>query len=270
MDFSVLALAFTLTFIAGLCTGFGSLLAFWAKRPNPKFLALVLGLSAGVMLYVSFVELFAEAKSGLTQELGHQSGYWTVTAVFFLGIGLIALIDRLVPDYENPHELHNIQDLGQPGQAEKYKKLYHTGLVTALAIALHNFPEGLATFTSTLQDPGLGIPIAVAIALHNIPEGIAVFVPLYYASGSRKKAFLFSLGSGLAEPAGAAIGFVFLYPFLSQAVFSSLLAAVAGIMVFVALDELLPSAEEYKEHHLAIFGLVCGMALMALSLLMLD
>ncbi|MFP4588265.1 MAG: zinc transporter ZupT, partial [Desulfohalobiaceae bacterium] len=252
MDSPNLALAFGLTVLAGLSTGIGSLIAFWAKKPNPRFLALVLGLSAGVMLYVSFVELFAEAKNGLIQELGHKSGYWAVSAAFFLGIGLIALIDRLVPEYENPHELHNIQELGQPGQAEEYKRLYHTGLVTALAIAIHNFPEGLATFTATLQDPGLGIPIAVAIALHNIPEGIAVYVPLYYATGSRKKAFLFSLGSGLAEPAGAAIGFAFLYPFLTQAAFSSLLAAIAGIMVFVALDELLPSAEEYKEHHLAI------------------
>ncbi|MGM0423916.1 MAG: zinc transporter ZupT [Thermodesulfobacteriota bacterium] len=268
MESSAVALAFGLTLLAGLCTGIGSLLAFWAQKPSPKFLALVLGLSAGVMLYVSFVELFAEAKSGLVQEWGQKSGSWAVSAAFFLGIGLIALIDRLVPEYENPHEIHNIQDLGQPGQAAEYQRLYHTGLVTALAIAIHNFPEGLATFTASLQDPGLGIPIATAIALHNIPEGIAVFVPLYYASGSRKMAFLYSFGSGLAEPAGAAIGFVLLYPFLSQAVFSSLLAAVGGIMVFVALDELLPSAEEYKEHHLAIFGLICGMALMAVSLLM--
>lgn len=144
------------------------------------------------------------------------------------------------------------------------------GMFSALAIGIHNFPEGLATFTSALQDPTLGISIAVAIAIHNIPEGIAVSVPLYYATGSKKKAFKWSFLSGLAEPVGATIGFLILMPFMSDVVFGVLFASVAGIMVFISLDELLPTAEKYGEHHLAIYGLIAGMAVMALSLLMFE
>jgi len=142
------------------------------------------------------------------------------------------------------------------------------GLFTALAIAIHNFPEGLATFTAALTDPHLGVAIAVAIAIHNIPEGIAVSIPIFYATGSRKKAFWLSLSSGLAEPVGAAIGFLLLMPFLTPVVFGVLFASVAGIMVFISLDELLPAAEEYGEHHLSIYGLIAGMGVMAISLLM--
>jgi ZIP family zinc transporter len=141
-------------------------------------------------------------------------------------------------------------------------------LFTALAIGIHNFPEGLATFTAALTDPGIGIAIAVAIAIHNIPEGIAVSIPIYYATGNRKKAFLLSFLSGLAEPVGALVGYLILMPFLSPVVFGVLFAAVAGIMVFISLDELLPSAREYGEHHLSIYGLIAGMLVMAISLLM--
>ncbi len=150
----------------------------------------------------------------------------------------------------------------------KDKKLMRMGLFTALAIAIHNFPEGLATFTAAITDPNLGIAIAVAIAIHNIPEGIAVSIPIYYATGSKKKAFWLSLSSGLAEPIGALIGYLLLMPFLGPTVFGILFAGVAGIMVFISLDELLPAAEEYGEHHLSIYGLIAGMAVMALSLLL--
>ena len=143
-----------------------------------------------------------------------------------------------------------------------------TGLLTALAIAIHNFPEGLATFVSALQEPSLAIPIVVAIAIHNIPEGIAVSVPIYYATGDKKKAFLYSSASGLSEPIGAIIGYLILMPFMNDIVYGLLFAGVAGIMVFISLDELLPSAKEYGEHHLSIYGLVAGMAVMAVSLLL--
>ena len=142
------------------------------------------------------------------------------------------------------------------------------GLVTALAIGIHNFPEGLATFAGALADPAIGIAIAVAIAVHNIPEGISVSVPIYFATGSRKKAFWLSFLSGVSEPTGALIGYTILRSIFSETVFGVLFATVAGIMVFISLDELFPAAREYGEGHLAIYGLICGMAVMALSLLL--
>ncbi|HMB00087.1 MAG TPA: zinc transporter ZupT, partial [Spirochaetota bacterium] len=153
--------------------------------------------------------------------------------------------------------------------AYRFNRLYRIGIFTALAIAIHNFPEGLATFLSALQDPHLGIAIAVAIAIHNIPEGVAVSVPIYYATGSRKKAFVYSFLSGLAEPLGAIIGYVILYNYLNKFVFGFVFASVAGIMVYISLDELLPAAREYGEHHFSIYGMIIGMLVMAASLLLL-
>jgi ZIP family zinc transporter len=267
MDWNTIAFAFALTLFAGLSTGIGSAIAFFAKKTNTAFLSLALGFSAGVMIYVSFVEIFVKAKTELTAELGTSPGYWATVAAFFGGILFIAIIDKLIPSIENPHEMHKVEEM-EDTQAMKDKKLMRMGLFTALAIAIHNFPEGLATFTAALTDPGLGIAIAVAIAIHNIPEGIAVSVPVYYATGSRKKAFWLSFLSGLAEPVGALAGYLILMPFLSPVVFGILFAGVAGIMVFISLDELLPAAEEYGEHHLSIYGLIAGMAVMAVSLLL--
>ncbi|TIH16445.1 zinc transporter ZupT [Marinifilum sp. JC120] len=268
--------AFGLTAFAGLSTGIGSALAFFAKRTNPKFLSVSLGFSAGVMIYVSFMEIMVKAKDALQADMGEVAGTWAAVMAFFGGIALIALIDKMVPSYENPHEMHRIEDMnpenledGEGLESEQGKrKLFRMGTMAALAIGIHNFPEGLATFTAALSDPSLGIAIAVAIAIHNIPEGIAVSVPIYYATGDKKKAFKYSFLSGLAEPIGAMVGYLLLMPFLSETVFGIIFAGVAGIMVFISLDELLPAAEEYGEHHLSIYGLVSGMAVMALSLLM--
>ncbi len=267
IEFSNILFAFSLTLFAGLSTGIGSAIAFFAKKTNTAFLSVALGFSAGVMIYVSFVEIFAKAKTELTMALGDTQGYWVTTAAFFGGILLIAIIDKMIPSFENPHEMHKVEELGanKPKDLDKLKRM---GLFTALAIGIHNFPEGLATFTAALEHPQLGIAIAVAIAIHNIPEGIAVSVPIYYATGSRKKAFWLSLSSGLAEPVGALVGFLLLMPFMGPVVFGILFACVAGIMVFISLDELLPAAEEYGEHHLSIYGLIAGMAVMAFSLLM--
>ena len=264
--------AFGLTLFAGLSTGVGSLLAFLSKKYNPKFLAGSLGFSAGVMIYVSMVEIFFKAKDSLSIMYGDKLGYWVTIIAFFGGIALIALIDKIVPSYENPHELKNIEHTGNGGAGDKIgnKKLMRMGLFSALAIAIHNFPEGLATFMAAMKDPVLGVSIAVAIAIHNIPEGIAVSAPIYYATKSRKKAFLFSFLSGLAEPVGALIGYFLLRAFLSEAAFGIVFAAVAGIMVYISLDELLPTAEEYGEHHVAIIGLIGGMVLMAVSLVLLS
>ncbi len=258
--------AFGLTMFAGLSTGIGSILAFFAKRTNTRFLSLALGFSAGVMIYVSFVEIFPKAQGVLEGDYGTQGGFWLTTAAFFAGMFLIAIIDRLIPSTENPHEIKMVEDINKEKAGQQ--KLMRMGLFTALAIAIHNFPEGLATFIAALDDPGLGIAIAVAIAIHNIPEGIAVSVPIFYATGSRRKAFLHSFLSGLAEPVGALIGFLILMPFLTPLLFGMIFAGVAGIMVFISIDELLPAAQEFGEHHLSIYGLIAGMMVMALSLLL--
>lgn len=264
---SAVLFAFGLTLFAGLSTGIGSALAFFAKRTNTKFLSISLGFSAGVMIYVSFVEIMVKARHELVLELGERGGAWATVAAFFGGVLLIAIIDKLIPSMENPHEIKKVEDF-ENVKGDKAKRLMRMGMFTALAIAIHNFPEGLATFTAALRDPNLGIAIAVAIAIHNIPEGIAVSVPIYYATGSKKKAFWYSFGSGLAEPVGAMIGYLILMPFLSPIVFGVLFAGVAGIMVFISLDELLPAAREYGEHHLSIYGMVVGMMVMAISLLL--
>jgi len=268
MEFQNVLIAFGLTLFAGLSTGIGSALAFFTKRTNTKFLSAALGFSAGVMLYISFVEIFPRARQSLVAELGRVGGFWVTVLAFFAGIIFIAVIDKLVPSFENPHETHRVEEMGDVDQASRFKKLYRVGLFTAVAIAIHNFPEGFVTFASALKDLKLGVPIAFAIAIHNIPEGIAVSVPIFYATGNRKKAFVYSFLSGLAEPIGAAIGYVLLFSFFNDIVFGILFASVAGIMVFISLDELLPTAREYGEHHLAVYGLVAGMAVMAISLLM--
>jgi ZIP family zinc transporter len=268
-DFQLIAIAFGLTLFAGLSTGIGSAIAFFAKKTNTKFLSLALGFSAGVMIYVSFVEIFFKAKEILMEEMGTGAGYLLTLAAFFSGMLLIAIIDKLVPSFENPHELKMVEEISADSiKAKKNSKLYRMGLMSALAIAIHNFPEGLATFVAAMQDLSLGIPIAIAIAIHNIPEGIAISVPIYYATGSKSKAFKYSFLSGLAEPAGALVGFFVLMPFMSPALFGFVFASVAGIMVFISIDNLLPAAREYGEPHLSIYGLIAGMAVMAISLLL--
>lgn len=263
-----LLVAFGLTLLAGLATGIGSALAFFTKRTNTRFLALALGFSAGVMIYVSFVEILRKSRDSLVGILGDVAGNWATAAAFFGGIAFIAAIDRLVPEVENPHEAHPIEDMSNLRKAHNMKILMRMGLMSALAVGIHNFPEGLATFSAALSDPRLGVAIAVAIAIHNIPEGVAVSVPVFYATGNRKRAFTLSFLSGLAEPVGAFLGWLVLMPFMNGMVFGVLFGAVAGIMVFISLDQLLPTAEKYGEHHLAIYGLVGGMAIMALSLLL--
>ncbi len=260
--------AFGLTLFAGLSTGIGSALAFFTSHTHTRILAPSLGFSAGVMIYVSFMELLATAQAELTRLRGATEGGWFTILGFFAGIALIAIIDRMVPEQGNPHEIKRVEAMRERPQDQA--RLLRLGLFTAGAIALHNFPEGFATFIAALKDPALGVSIAIAIAIHNIPEGIAVAVPLFYATGSRKKAFGYSFLSGLAEPVGALVGYLILLPFLNDTLFALTFAFVAGIMVFISLDELLPAAEEYGEHHLAIYGLIAGMAVMAASLLWLQ
>lgn len=286
MDIKTIIFAFSLTLFAGLATGIGSLIGFFSKKFNPKFLAGALGFSAGVMIYVSLIEIFPKAKQALTLAYNGKTGYALTVVAFFIGMAVIAIIDKLIPEYENPHEMGNIdpehQAVSQAHQANELeaavnaqhtsileqKKLMRMGVFSALAIAIHNFPEGLATFMGALSEPAMGISIAVAIAIHNIPEGLAVSAPIYYATGNRRKAFLFSFLSGLSEPVGALIGFFILSTIFNDTTLGFIFAGVAGIMVYISLDELLPTAEEYGEHHIAIGGLIAGMIVMAGSLLL--
>lgn len=294
--------AFTLTLCAGMATGIGSAIAFFARKTNYRFLSVATGFSAGVMLYVSFVEILVKGQESLVKVYGESTGAWVNTAGFFGGMLLIGIIDNLIPSAENPHETHSTNELvplrddnaplpdfegiaegrvkpapGVHDHRVEEKKLLRMGLFTALAIAIHNFPEGLATFISALEDPSVGIAIAVALALHNIPEGISVSVPIFYATNSRKKAFGYSLLSGLAEPVGAGAAFalmVFVFgggdAIFPGHVLGIVFAGVAGIMVYISLDELLPTSRAYSKGHDSLFGLVAGMLVMAVSLLLLN
>lgn len=294
-------IALGLTAFAGMATGIGSIIAFTAKRTNYRFLSVATGFSAGVMLYVSFVEILHKGGEALTEAYGEYWGHWVNVAAFFGGLLLIAFVDNLIPAAKNPHEVRSEKktaplhepDAPMPdsrvntyapssasashsGDANGHDpKLMRTGLFTALAIAIHNFPEGLATFLAALHDPALGVAIAVAVALHNIPEGISVSVPIFYATGDRRKAFLYSFLSGLAEPVGAIVAYIALRfvvgtengAFPSQ-VMGILFGGVAGIMVYISLDELLPTSRAYGKGHDSLFGLIAGMLVMAISLLL--
>ena len=274
--------ALTLTLLAGAATGLGGAMILFLKRLSSNFLAAALGLSAGVMIFISLAELYPEAQSAAGSAGLDNARVWVLLA-FFGGMGLITLIDFLVPEYENPHEATGltlnartaatemIHDSEQSGNAAALKKL---GVMSALAIAIHNFPEGMATFIGALNDSGTGTGITFAIALHNIPEGIAVAIPIYYATRSKAKALIYATLSGLTEPLGAAIcyGVTALSGIrISDGglAFPLILAAVAGIMIYISLDELLPTAEKYGKHHVAIAGVVGGMAIMGVSLLVL-
>ena len=290
-------IAFGLTLFAGMATGIGSAIAFTAQRTNYRFLSVATGFSAGVMLYVAFVEIFFKSVDALVKSYGEYWGHWVNAASFFGGMLLIGLIDNLVPESENPHETHSEREIRplhdpeasfpdfSPSASAAYThepgyhhhKLMRMGLMTALAISIHNFPEGMATFLAALDDPSLGVAIAVAIALHNIPEGISVSVPIFYATGNRKKAFFHSVMSGLAEPVGALVGYLgilFFFGGTDQAVppqvMGVLFGGVAGIMVYISLDELLPTSRAYGKGHDSLFGLVAGMVVMACSLLLMK
>jgi ZIP family zinc transporter len=288
-----LTLAFLVTLGAGLATGIGSLLAFTRTKPSDKFLAFMLGLSAGVMIYVSLVEIFQKAVVSLTEATGDAGqGYMWATVGFFCGFIVIAIIDNVFGHFHDKgeetvstvlhtahHEKHHddAHDVDVSGMVEELvetakerherRSFMRMGIFMALAIAIHNFPEGLATFLATLEEPALGIAFAFAIAIHNIPEGVAVSIPVYRATGSRLKAFWYSFISGLAEPLGAVVGFFLLSQFINEYFFGVVFAGVAGVMVYVSLDELLPTAKRY-DHHLPIMGVFVGMVVMALSLVL--
>ncbi|MBQ7019401.1 MAG: zinc transporter ZupT [Bacteroidales bacterium] len=270
--------ALILTLTAGAATGIGGALVLFKKKISSDFLAGALGLSAGVMIFISLAELFPEAQAEIMATGSIRHGETFVLIAFFVGMGLITLIDFAVPEYENPHEASGLSldsrtaAVGMLEQTASEKALQRLGLMSALAIAIHNFPEGIATFISALNDPQMGAGITFAIAIHNIPEGIAVAIPIYYATKSKGKALLYATLSGLTEVLGAllclAVTALFGLELTAEGpVFPLVLAAVAGIMIYISLDELLPTAEKYGKHHVAIAGVVAGMAIMGISLL---
>jgi len=283
-------IAFLLTTFAGLSTGIGSAIPFFFRTFKKSFLAFILGLSAGVMILVSFMELIPNAL-----EKGPES-YWVYLA-FFGGMAIVVILDFFIPHEKNPHHMErkdetitSIQEAcrdadendegivnlrveqNQTEDESTIKALKRTGVVTAIAIAIHNFPEGMATFATALDDPQLGLSIAIAIAIHNIPEGISVSIPIYYATKSKWKAFGLSFASGIAEPVGALVAFAVLGPFLetSSVILPISLAAVAGIMVYISIDDLIPVAREYGKGDVVMAGVAVGMIIMAGSLILFD
>ncbi|MBM3608506.1 MAG: zinc transporter ZupT [Alphaproteobacteria bacterium] len=284
MDFTnpAVLIALTIAFGAGLATVLGSLLVIFARETNTRLLSFGLAFAAGAMVYISLVEIFTKANQSFVKAAGEKAGYGWTTLFFFAGVVLLIALDRLIP---NPH--HGLTDkdvgerMGKPapasagaaavetsGEGYDRAKIARVGLLAALAITAHNLPEGLATFFATLDNPVVGAPLAIAIAVHNIPEGVSIAVPVYYATGSKTKAVLATAVSGLAEPFGAIVGYAVLAPFLNDFIFGSVFAVIAGAMVFLALDELLPAARSYARGHETVYGMVIGMAAMALSLVM--
>lgn len=272
--------ALLLTLIAGAATGIGGALVLFKKKISSNFLAGALGLSAGVMIFISLAELFPEAQAEIMATGSIKYGEALVLIAFFVGMGLITLIDFAIPEYENPHEASGLSldaktaAVGILEQNGNEKALHRLGIMSALAIAIHNFPEGIATFIGALNDPQMGTGITFAISIHNIPEGIAVAIPIYYATKSKGKALLYATLSGMSEVIGAviclAVTAVFGVELTGEGpVFPLILAAVAGIMIYISLDELLPTAEKYGKHHVAIAGVVGGMAIMGISLIIL-
>ena len=269
--------ALILTLIAGAATGIGGALVLFKKKISSDFLAGALGLSAGVMIFISMAEMFPESQE-MIAGTGLTHGEAFVLVAFFVGMGLITLIDFAIPEYENPHEAPGLSldsktaAVGMLEQTGNEKAMHRLGLLSALAIAVHNFPEGIATFIGALNDPEMGAGITFAIAIHNIPEGIAVAIPIYYATKSKGKALLYATLSGMSEVIGALLCLAVTAIFGIEltgggATFPLVMSAVAGIMIYISLDELLPTAEKYGKHHIAIAGVVGGMAIMGISLL---
>lgn len=266
MEISNVMLSFGLTLIVGLSMGAGSLLSFFVKDTNKRFLALSLSFSAGIMIYVSFMAILPEGMELLESTMG-EMGHYIALIGFFGGMFITGLMEKLVHKYAGDyHGHHSGHHHGEHSHGDEHEHLSKLGLMSAIAIAIHNLPEGLALFTAGLKDISLALPIAAAVIIHNIPLSIAISVPIYYSSGSKRKAFMYTLLVGLCQPLGAIIGYALLSRFFNDTLFGFLFSLVAGIMIFVSLDELLPASQKYEDHHLSVYGAIAGMIVMAISL----
>ncbi|MDO5635080.1 MAG: zinc transporter ZupT [Micrococcus sp.] len=256
--------AVALTTFAGAATALGGVLAVIGRPPGLRGMGLGLGLAAGVMLAVSFLEILPKATEDLTGEFGRWAGTVTL-AGFLFGVLALVVVDRLVPrrvDLSDPQTEVTV--------SRRSARLMRLGLVTALGMSLHNLPEGFATFAATLNDPSVGVALAIAMAIHNVPEGLAVAVPIRQATNSRRRALFWASVTGVAEPVGALVGYFLLAPIMSDTLLGFLFAAVAGLMVVISLDKLLPTARESAGGRVTLAGLVIGMVIMMVSLDMLD
>lgn len=263
-----MGLAFSLTMLAGLTTAIGGAIAFITKKDNLKALSIGLGFSAGVMIFVSLVDIIPSSEKLLKISFP-EIFQWLVYGGFILGILVSVLIDYFLPDHIDAEELLN-PDAPEDKEKKSHYKLKRAGMLTAIAICVHNFPEGMATFLTTTQDVTLGISVALAIAIHNIPEGIAVALPIFHVTGKKRYAMLYAALSGITEPIGALVGMFIFGLFVPQVLIGFLMASVAGIMTYISFDTLLPLSKEYGNWHLTIVGIISGILFIWLSLILLG
>lgn len=263
---SNVAVAFVSSALAGLATMFGALIVFVSKSDNKKFLSSALGFSAGVMIFISFMEMMPMAQENFMKTMSDKNAQWMVLASFFGSMAVFGIISHLVPEADAPHEIKTEHELEERSEELALEKV---GMKSAIAIGIHNFPEGMVTFMTSLMDPAMGLSIAVAIAMHNIPEGIGVAAPIYFATGDKKRALWLTFLSGVSEPIGALLAYLLLRPFLTPTLFGVVFGAISGIMVLISFDELLPASRAYGETHLSLLGLIFGMMVMGASLIIL-
>lgn len=263
---SNVAIAFVSSALAGLATMFGALIVFVSKSDNKKFLSSALGFSAGVMIFISFMEMMPMAQENFMKTMADKQAQWMVLASFFGSMAVFGIISHLVPEADEPHEIKTEEEMEERRHDLALEKV---GLKSAVAIGIHNFPEGMVTFMTSLMDPAMGLSIAVAIAMHNIPEGIGVAAPIYFATGDKKRALWLTFLSGISEPVGALLAYLLLRPFLTPTLFGVVFGAISGIMVLISFDELLPASRAYGETHLSLLGLIFGMVVMGASLIIL-
>lgn len=260
------SIAFSLTVLAGLTTAIGGAIAFITKKDNLKALSLGLGFSAGVMIFISLVDIIPNSEHLLKQNFPN-AYQWLVFIGFVVGILISVAIDYFLPDHVDTEELLNPDN--PESAAHNHYKLKRAGFLTAVAICIHNFPEGMATFLTTTQNITLGASVAFAIAIHNIPEGIAVALPIYHVTGKKRYAMLYAALSGITEPIGALVGMFIFGIFVPNILVGVLMAGVAGIMTYLSFDTLLPLAKEYGNWHLSIVGIMSGILFIWLSLILL-
>lgn len=273
-------IAFILSTIAGLSTVIGGFVTFFIKQNSLKFLSFGLGLSAGVMLFVSLVDLYPEATELIKTQMG-QNLTWLSILCFGIGMLIAVLIDFFVPDHiqasmftkqigANEQHTDSTDCIEDENAIISIGKIKRAGIITAIVVALHNLPEGLATFTLAAQDVILSLGVIIAIAIHNIPEGIAISIPVYQATHSKRKAFLYSFLSGMAEPIGGVLGFLIIKTLFPNLCVGLLFALVAGIMTYISIDTLLPLSKDYDTGHYSISGVVLGLMVIGITLILLD